>query len=65
MKIQINGKLNDVRSRTVDELLRELDLLPSQVAIEHNGTVLFRHELAQAALKPDDKLELVRVVAGG
>ncbi len=65
MKIQLNGASKKTDSRTVVELLEELKLLPSQVAVEHNGAVLFRHELEQAVLAEGDRIELVRVVAGG
>ncbi len=65
MKIQLNGQSRDVLATTVAALLKEIHLLPSQVAVEHNGTVLFRHELDHAKLQADDKLEIIRVVAGG
>jgi len=63
--ICINGENRRVQSETVEALLRELDLLPSQAAVEHNGTVLFRHEMVQATLHEGDRIEIIRVVAGG
>ena len=65
MTILINSHPRDVSATTVQSLLRELGLLPSQVATEHNGTVLFPHELSEAVLHEGDRLEIVRVVAGG
>ena len=61
----INGEKRSSAVTNISELLKELNLLPSQVAVEHNGTVLFRHELDQSFLKDGDRIEIVRVVAGG
>ncbi len=63
--ILLNGKAREVHSRSVADLLCELNLLPTQVAVEHNGIVLFRHELQDVSLNPEDRIEIIRVVAGG
>ncbi len=65
MKVHVNSEIQETSAVTVESLLQKLSLLPSQVAVEHNGTVLFRHELAQAHLQEGDRIEIVRVVAGG
>ena len=65
MHIQVNGQPHETRAETVAALLAELNLLPAQVAVEHNTVVLFRHELDQSRLKESDRLEIIRVVAGG
>ncbi len=65
MKIVVNGQARETAVETVHALLGELKLTPAQVAVEHNGTVLFRHELEKTVLKEGDCIELVRVVAGG
>ncbi len=65
MKILINGENRETSAGTVHLLLEELDLLPTQVAVEHNGMVLFRHELSQKKLCEEDRIEIIRVVAGG
>ena len=65
MKICINGKPRVTSASTIEKLLAELNLLPAQIAVEHNGTVLFRQELAQTSVCDGDKIEIVRVVAGG
>ena len=65
MKISINGNLKNASASTIEALLEELNLLPNQVAIEYNGTVLFRHEFSQTRLHEGDRIEIVRVVAGG
>lgn len=63
--IHINGQEREAVATTVADLLTELGLLPSQVAVEHNKTVLFRQELASTPVKDGDRIEIVRVVAGG
>ena len=65
MKIRVNGTIKETTAKMVVDLLAELDLLPTQVAIEHNGIVLFRHELAQTPVRNNDHIEIIRVVAGG
>ncbi|MDD2710911.1 MAG: sulfur carrier protein ThiS [Verrucomicrobiae bacterium] len=65
MLIQLQGEKRQTQASTVMDLLKELNLLPSQVAVEHNGSVVFRHELASTRLKENDRIEIVRVAAGG
>ena len=65
MNIDVNGAGRTTDSPTIDALLRELQLLPAQVAVEHNKTVLFRHEYSQTPIQEGDRIEIIRVVAGG
>ena len=65
MKIYVNGESRETESPNMQKLLQELQLLPTQVAIEYNGTVLFHHELSQTQLHDGDRIEMIRVVAGG
>ena len=65
MKIFIQGESRETRAANVADLLAELELLPSEVAVEQNGLVLFRHELGSAPVREGDRFEIVRVVAGG
>jgi thiamine biosynthesis protein ThiS len=65
MRIRVNGEERETLVSNVALLLGELQLLPTQVAVEHNGTVLFRHEFSEITLRDGDRIEIVRVVAGG
>jgi sulfur carrier protein len=66
MKIQVNGEMRELRtSRTVAELVSELELLPAAVLVEHNGTALHRSEWPETSLAEGDSVEFLRVVAGG
>lgn len=66
MRISLNGTETDSRgAETVEELVRRLEISPETVLIEHNGTALHRREWAHAALADGDRVEVLRVVAGG
>lgn len=65
MELTINGQTRSSSALTIDILLKELNLLPSQVAVEHNGTVLFRQNFATTKIAEGDRIEVIRAVAGG
>lgn len=50
---------------TVEDFLKQLDLPPRSVVVEFNGTALSPSEFSQQPLKDGDRLEIVRIVAGG
>jgi len=49
----------------IPDLLDSLGLPPSQVVIERNGEALTRDEASAATIEPGDRIEIVRIVAGG
>jgi thiamine biosynthesis protein ThiS len=66
MKISINGESTDARdAKTIAELVERFELSPETMLIEHNGLALHRHEWDQRSLAEGDRVEFVRVVAGG
>jgi sulfur carrier protein len=66
MTVFLNGEKVDARNaQTVAELVDRLQLPPETILIEHNGTALHRHEWPLRPLRQGDKIELLRVVAGG
>jgi len=66
MKIILNGEPRSVvEPTTVSALVRELNLIPATLLIEHNGLALQREEWNSRALRDGDKVEFIRVVAGG
>ncbi len=66
MKVIVNGQSHSVANpQTIDGLVRELKLIPETLLIEHNGTALHREEWQRRAVQDGDKIELIRVVAGG
>ena len=66
MRVWINGEPADVNSvANVAELAAHYGLQPNTVLIEHNATALHQREWAQRLLAEGDRIEFVRVVAGG
>jgi thiamine biosynthesis protein ThiS len=50
---------------TLEAFLRAQQLLPRSVVVELNGEPVSPSEFAKRELKAGDKLEIVRIVAGG
>jgi sulfur carrier protein len=66
MTISVNGERADTRgAATVADLVARYEFPPQSVLIEHNGLALHRHEWPQRTLEEGDRLEVIRVVAGG
>ena len=66
MRVWINGEPADVNSvANVAELAAHYGLQPNTVLIEHNATALHQREWTQRLLTEGDRIEFVRVVAGG
>jgi sulfur carrier protein len=66
MKIAINGESVDARdAKTIAELIDRYQLPPQSILIEHNGVALHRREWPERLLAEGDRIEFIRVVAGG
>lgn len=65
MKLLLNGQEHSVKALQVEELVAELGLPISAALVEHNGIALLRSEWAHTALQDGDRLEIIRMVAGG
>lgn len=66
MTISLNGEQSDARgAQTVAELVERYQFAPQSILIEHNGTALHRREWPNKTLAEGDRIELIRVVAGG
>jgi thiamine biosynthesis protein ThiS len=50
---------------TIEEFLLAQKLLPRSVVVEHNGNAVVPSEFSKRQLMPGDKLEIVKIVAGG
>jgi len=61
-----NGKTIEVRLPcSLEEFLVAQNLLPRSVVVEHNGEAVAPSEFATRQLGPGDRLEIVKIVAGG
>ena len=66
MTISLNGESVDSReAKTIAELIDRYQFSPQSILVEHNGLVVHRHEWAERPLAEGDRVELIRVVAGG
>ncbi len=64
--ISLNGETIDAcDSKTIAELIDRYQLPPQSVVVEHNGLAVHRHEWPKRSLAEGDRVEFVRVVAGG
>jgi len=50
---------------SLEQFLVAQDLLPRSVVVEHNGEAVAPSEFARRQLNAGDRLEIVRIVAGG
>jgi sulfur carrier protein len=66
VKIRINGEERSLRSATsVEDLLKELGVSFSRVAVEFNREILPKPRYAETVLQDGDRLEVVQFVGGG
>ena len=50
---------------SIEQFLVAQELLPRSVVVEHNGNAVAPSEFSGRILQPGDKLEIVKIVAGG
>jgi sulfur carrier protein len=50
---------------SIEKFLLEQNLLPRSVVVEHNGEAVAPSEFPQRRLRDGDRLEIVKIVAGG
>jgi sulfur carrier protein len=66
MKLLVNGEEKQIsQARDVAALVAELGLPAPTVLIEHNGLALRRNEWAGRFLAEGDRIEILRIAAGG
>ena len=66
MTVWLNGESADTRgANTVAQLAERYGFHPSTILIEHNGVALHRREWSEQQLTEADRIEVIRVVAGG
>lgn len=64
--VTANGRPSEARLPcTIEEFLVAQGLLPRSVVVEHNGEAVAPSEFAKRQLVAGDRLEIVKIVAGG
>jgi thiamine biosynthesis protein ThiS len=62
----LNGERAETRgAQNIAELAERFGLPPNSILIEHNGVALHRREWSEREVAQDDRIEFIRVVAGG
>ena len=65
-RVTANGKpVEAALPCTIEEFLAAQSLLPRSVVVEHNGQAVAPSEFSTRQLKDGDRLEIVKIVAGG
>ena len=66
MTISLNGEPVDTRdAKTIAKLVDRYQLPPKSILVEHNGLAVHRREWTERSLAEGDRIEFIRVVAGG
>ena len=66
MNVWLNGERAETRgAQNIAELTERYGLHPNTILIEHNGVALHRREWRESRVDEDDRIEFIRVVAGG
>jgi thiamine biosynthesis protein ThiS len=65
VNIWLNGEQKEIEAATVTDLVQSLSLSAAALLVEHNGLALRRDEWPLRTLHPDDRVEIIRIVAGG
>ena len=64
-EIVVNGKIQQVLSTSIEQLIVELELDGKRFAIEINQAIVPRGQFHSTAIRDGDKLEVVHFVGGG
>lgn len=66
MKVWVNGEGVELESlTTIADLAVQYGFPPNAVLIEHNAIALHQREWKERFLEEGDRIEIIRVVAGG
>lgn len=66
IKIRANGEHFEAQAgASLAEFLKERGLVPGRVVVERNGEALSPAEAKNVTLADNDRLEIVKIVAGG
>jgi len=65
MMVTVNGEPRTLRAGTIEGLVAELQLPAPLLLVEHNGTALRKSDWDSAVLRDGDRVEILRISAGG
>lgn len=64
-KITVNGHPRETNAADIAALIADLGFANGTVLVEHNGTALRPSEWPERAMQSGDRIELLRLAAGG
>lgn len=66
MRVYVNGEAKEISAPlSLSELINQLDLPATRIAVELNRNVVRRNDWSATMLQDDDRLEIVHFVGGG
>jgi len=66
MRVYVNGESRELSGvRSLSELITQLDLPATRIAVELNREVVRRNDWSSTMLHEDDRVEVVHFVGGG
>ena len=65
MDLKVNGEMKSTDVSSLHDLIADMGLDPSRVAVELNGSIVHRADFKDTVLKNGDSLEIVHFVGGG
>jgi thiamine biosynthesis protein ThiS len=66
MQIKVNNQSQAIAAgTTIAQLIEQLELNPSRIAVEHNRLILTPEQFNATILQADDSVEIVNFVGGG
>lgn len=66
IQICLNGESREIpQSLNLEQLLKQLNLNPRQVAVAKNWEVVVHSEMAQTRMSEGDEIEIFHAVGGG
>jgi thiamine biosynthesis protein ThiS len=65
MRVYVNGESRELSGSSLSELIAQLELPATRIAVELNREVVRRNDWSGTILHEDDRVEIVHFVGGG
>ncbi len=65
MQIKVNNKQQTVSAKTVEELIMEINLKDSFLAVAINGSIVRKNDWNTAEISENDSIDIMSIVGGG
>lgn len=65
IEITLNGETQITTCHNLSELIEQLDLVNKRFAVEVNENIIPKSRLADTAIQPNDRIEIIQAVGGG